>query len=173
MLLQPAARLRRNKRCWSAALVDVWSHLAKPDKLRHKVKSTDTDTGALPAQRNWIGSPKWRNHLNWDKVLITGAIHSTKIQTGPTGKRGPPQKVDLFFRSFSGWTEPIHWVLDRNFRKFWLNRSCPTASTGGRTSNQGLQDRVLTHGHPFNIPALILSTIVSPRSSSLDPAGRP
>ena len=23
-----------------------------------------------------------------------GAIHSTKIQTGPTGKRGPPQKVD-------------------------------------------------------------------------------
>ena len=26
-----------------------------------------------------------------------GAIHSTKIQTGPTEKRGPPQKVDLFF----------------------------------------------------------------------------
>lgn len=49
----------------------------------------------------------------------------------------------------------------------------PTASTGGRTSNQGLQDRVLTHGHPFNIPALILSTVVSPRSSSLDPAERP
>ena len=54
-----------------------------------------------------------------------GAIHSTKIQTGPTGKRGPPQKVDLFFRNFSGWTEPIHWVLDRNFRKFWLNGSRP------------------------------------------------
>ena len=28
---------------------------------------------------------------------FAGAIHSTKIQTGPTGKRGPPQKVDLFF----------------------------------------------------------------------------
>ena len=54
-----------------------------------------------------------------------GAIHSTKIQTGPTGKRGPPQKVDQFFRNFSGWTEPIHWVLDRNFRKFWLNGSRP------------------------------------------------
>ena len=39
---------------------------------------------------------------------IMGAIHSTKIQTGPTGKRGPPQKVDQFFRNFSGWTEPIH-----------------------------------------------------------------
>ena len=38
----------------------------------------------------------------------TGAIHSTKIPTGPTGKRGPPQKVDQFFRNFSGWNEPIH-----------------------------------------------------------------
>ena len=54
-----------------------------------------------------------------------GAIHSTKIPTGPTGKIGPPQKVDPFFRNFSGWTEPIHWVLDRNFRKFWLNGSRP------------------------------------------------
>ena len=54
-----------------------------------------------------------------------GAIHSIKIPTGPTGKRGPPQKVDPFFRNFSGWTEPIHWVLDRNFRKFWLNGSRP------------------------------------------------
>ena len=54
-----------------------------------------------------------------------GAIHSTKIQTGPTGKRGPPQKVDQFFRNFSGWTEPIHRVLDRNVRKLWLNGSRP------------------------------------------------
>ena len=51
-----------------------------------------------------------------------GAIHSTKIPTGPTGKSGPPQKVDQFIRNFVGWTEPIHWVLDRNCRKFWLNR---------------------------------------------------
>ena len=42
-----------------------------------------------------------------------GAIHSTKIPTGPTGKRGPPQKVDPFFetfpvgpnRSIEFWTE--------------------------------------------------------------------
>ena len=39
---------------------------------------------------------------------IVGAIHSTKIPTGPTGKSGPPQKVDPFFRNFSGWTVPIH-----------------------------------------------------------------
>ena len=57
----------------------------------------------------------------WSETL--GAIHSTKIPTGPTGKIGPPQKVDPFFRNFSGWTEPIHWVLDRNFRTFWLNGS--------------------------------------------------
>ena len=37
-----------------------------------------------------------------------GAIHSTKIPTGPTGKIGPPFKVDPFFPNFSGWTEPIH-----------------------------------------------------------------
>ena len=42
------------------------------------------------------------------KTLNTprGAIHSTKIPTGPTGKSGPPQKVNPFFRNFSGWTEP-------------------------------------------------------------------
>ena len=56
---------------------------------------------------------------------LLGAIHSTKIPTGPTGKRGPPQKVDPFFRNFPAWTEPIHWVLDRNFRKVWLNGSRP------------------------------------------------
>ena len=25
---------------------------------------------------------------------LMGVIHSTKIQTGPTGKSGPPQKMD-------------------------------------------------------------------------------
>ena len=66
------------------------------------------------------------NIFTWKNLGETmGAIHSTKIPTGPTGKSGPPQKVDPFFRNFSGWTEPIHSVLDRNFRKFWLNGSRP------------------------------------------------
>ena len=53
-----------------------------------------------------------------------GAIHSTKIPTGPTGIFGPPEKVDPFFRNFSGWTEPIDLVLDRNFRKLgWMGRA--------------------------------------------------
>ena len=39
----------------------------------------------------------------------TGAIHSTKIPTGPTEKSGPSQKVDQFFRNFSGrnGTDPL------------------------------------------------------------------
>ena len=47
-----------------------------------------------------------------------GTVHFDR--TGPTEKSGPPRKVDRFFRNLSGWTEPIHSVLDRNFRKFWL-----------------------------------------------------
>ena len=45
----------------------------------------------------------------WELWCVSkGAIHSTKIPDVPTGKSGPPQKVDPFFRNFSGWTEPIH-----------------------------------------------------------------
>ena len=46
-------------------------------------------------------------------------------QTGPIEKKSSPRKVDRLFRNFSSWTEAIHSVLDRNFRKFWLNGSCP------------------------------------------------
>jgi len=64
-------------------------------------------------------------------------------RTGPTEKSGPPigppRKGGRFFRNFSGWTEPIHSVLDRNFRKFWLNglrpvfwlESCVSQQTKG------------------------------------------
>ena len=46
--------------------------------------------------------------LTLSLINIQGAIHSTKIPNGPTGKSGPPQKVDPFFRNFSSWTELIH-----------------------------------------------------------------
>ena len=46
-------------------------------------------------------------------------------RTCQTEKSGPPRKVDWFLRNFSGWTEPIHSVLDRNFQKFCLNGSRP------------------------------------------------
>ena len=73
-----------------------------------------------------------------------GVIHSTKIHTSPTGKRGPPQKVDQFFRNFSRWTER---VLDRNFRNLveWIaptvslyqpaQQSLPRASSFGVEQN--------------------------------------
>ena len=42
------------------------------------------------------------------------AIHSTKNQTGPIGKSGPPQKVDQFLRSFFGPKFPeifFEWIV--------------------------------------------------------------
>ena len=51
--------------------------------------------------------------------MSMGAIHSTKIPTGATGKSGPPQKVDQYFRNFSGWNEPIHRVLAVIGSWFW------------------------------------------------------
>ena len=40
---------------------------------------------------------------------LLGAIQSTKIPTGPTGKSSPLQKVDPSFRNFSGWSEIGHF----------------------------------------------------------------
>ena len=36
----------------------------------------------------------------------------------------------VFLWNFSGWTEPIHWLLDRNFRKFWSNGPRPQRTRG-------------------------------------------
>ena len=54
-----------------------------------------------------------------------------------TSKGGP------FFRNFSGWTEPIHWVLDRNFRKVWLNGSRPILCTNSQ--------KLWTEGRVFSV----------------------
>ena len=63
--------------------------------------------------------PGIENRSEWSN----GTVHIDR--TGPTEKGGPPREVDCFFRNFSVWTEPIHSVSDRNFRKFWLNGSRP------------------------------------------------
>ena len=62
---------------------------------------------------NWDWMTDWvglggRLAVQPNVVVSRGAIHSTKIPTGATGKSGPPQMVDPFFRNFSGWTEPFH-----------------------------------------------------------------
>ena len=57
--------------------------------------------------------------------IENGSEGSIFDRTGPTEKSGPPREVGRSFRNFSGWTKPFHSVLDRNFRKFWLNRKRP------------------------------------------------
>ena len=81
--------------------------------------------------------------------------------------RGP--KVDQFFRNFSGWTEPIHWVLDRNFRKFWLNGSRPMvqpfqnqfpiilqATSGCAPTKELCQNPILYLRHVFDVYNFVL-----------------
>ena len=85
------------------------------DSMSRKWNSRREQNLNLPLESHSPWSTCKSNHV------LRGAIHSTKIPTGPTGKRGPPQKVDPFFQNFSGWTEPIHWVLDRDF--CWMDRA--------------------------------------------------
>ena len=68
----------------------------------------------------------YRREVLQTESFLDGTVISN--HNGPTEKSGPPRKVDLLFRKFSGWTEPFHSVLDRNFRKFWLKRKrCKSA----------------------------------------------
>ena len=74
-------------------------------KNTNKKKIRETDQGIRNPSST--GKESGIQYLESGNPESKGAIHSTKIQTGPTGKRGPPQKEDQFFRNFSGWTEPI------------------------------------------------------------------
>ena len=46
------------------------------------------------------------------------------------------------FSKLSGWTERVHWVWDRNLRKFWLNGSRPLFP--GETSDGVAKCRLLS-----------------------------
>ena len=76
------------------------------------------------------------------------------ISIGPV----QPRKVDRFFRNFSGWTEPIHSVLDRNFRKFWLNGSRPACEKKTLCSLQTKRAIYLTKT-PFQLHDILSYTI--------------
>ena len=54
-----------------------------------------------------------------------GAIHSTKIPTGPTGKSGPPQKVDpFFFETFPvGPNRSIEFCTEISWNFGWMDRA--------------------------------------------------
>ena len=63
--------------------------------LKCKISSLLTRNGGRTYGRTLYGRFS-QNQNFWDAWNTMGAIHSTKIQTGPTEKRGPPQKD--FFR---------------------------------------------------------------------------
>ena len=53
-----------------------------------------------------------------------GAIHSTKIQTGPNGKSGPPQMVDHFFKTFLHWpNRSIEFWTEISGNFGWMDRA--------------------------------------------------
>ena len=83
--------------------------------------------------------PGIENGSKWSN----GTVHFDR--TGPTEKSGPPRKVDSFFRNFSGWTELIHSVLDRNFWKFWLNGLRPVSTETDRTNSCKKYKQVHVH----------------------------
>ena len=62
--------------------------------------------------------------FQWDLWLF-GRDPFNKNSNRSNREKGSTSKGGPVFRNFSGWTEQIHWVLDRNFRKFWLNGSRP------------------------------------------------
>ena len=78
-------------------------------------------------------------------LCFKGRDRLNQNPTGPTGKSGPPQKLEQLFRNFSGWTEPIHWVSERIFREFWLNGS--RLRPGIRKPPQGSQPLTLEQGY--------------------------
>ena len=94
-----------------------------------------------------------------------GGIHSTKIPTGP----GPLQKVDPFFRNFSGWTEPIQWVLDWNFLKFWLSGSRPLSSDFKQTISIRLSECWLLTGQKMLCVIVPSRQLASPEFFSCVP----
>ena len=97
-----------------------------------------------------------------------GAIHSTKIPTSP----GPLQKVEPFFRNFSGWTEPIQWVLDWNFLKFWLSGSRPLSSDFKQTISKRLSECWLLTGQKMLCVIVPSRQLASPEFFSCVPIRR-
>ena len=67
---------------------------------------------ARAAQKNSPFATRVTRELAWGTTYSYGAIHLTKIRPGKV------VHLKSFFRNFSGWTDLIHWVLDRNFWTF-------------------------------------------------------
>ena len=69
------------------------------------------------------------------KIFLCGIWNPGVRSIQPKFRPVRPGKVvhlkRCVFRNFSGWTEPVHRVLDPSFRKFWSNGSRPWALKSG------------------------------------------
>ena len=90
-------------------------------------------------RRKYTGTTKKCTKKRDARAELLGAIHSTKIPTGPTGKSGPPHKVDPFFRNFP--------VGPNRSIEFW------TEISGNFWMDHGQHfyiNALHLHGHPTN-----------------------
>ena len=87
--------------------------------------------------------------IDW---LTPGAIHSTKIPTGPTGKSSPPQKVDQFFRNFSYRIDPMSF--ETKFSEVlieWMAPEYLTAHCSSKPTSKRLLRRLVSHSTSMQI----------------------
>ena len=63
------------------------------------------------------------HHFSSVKLVAVQTIVIIRLPTIIWNKAGI--HCFIFFRQITSLPLPIHWVLDRNFRKFWLNVSRP------------------------------------------------
>ena len=85
------------------------------------------------AQGDWEQQPFSPNHNPHGKAIENpGGLPKPSPRLWLRARSLQPK-----FRNFSGWTEPIHWVLDRNFQKFWSNGSRPKVPASKHASTIG------------------------------------
>ena len=113
----------------------------------------DWDPESKPV--NWEMNPDWVQYLDcaismWIQLGVRSI--QPKFQPVRSGKVVHLKRLTHFFRNFSGWTKPIHWVLDRNFRKFWLNGSRPLPWIPLHGAIISYPDFTLSHAEKWDLP---------------------
>ena len=103
--------LRVKKFATSTKFFLIW-HCNNPWTLQWQIFPFLLNVGKYWTSRLW----DWVDRNDrMERVISIGQVQQKKVHF---------ERWTTFFRNFSGWTEPIHLILDRNVRKFWLNGSC-------------------------------------------------
>ena len=83
----------------------IW-HCNNPWTLQWQIFSFLLNVGKYWTSRLW----DWVDRNDrMERVISIGQVQQKKVHF---------ERWTTFFRNFSGWTEPIHLILDRNVRKF-------------------------------------------------------